>query len=66
MAERENGAAPAPAGAGHPPVARLLSAGAKGAGRVAHAAGADRALNQAAEEAIPVLNLRCPRGRRFA
>ena len=59
MAERENGAAPAPTGAGHAPVARLLSAGAKGAGRVAHATGADRALNQAAEEAI-VRALRSP------
>lgn len=35
-----------------PPVSRLLAAGAKGAERVAHAAGVDRALNQAAEEAI--------------
>jgi len=52
MAERENGAASAPAGAGQAPVSRLLSAGAKGAGRVARATGADRALNQAAEEAI--------------
>ncbi len=42
-----------------PPVARVLSAGAKGAGRVAHAAGVDRALNQAAEEAI-VRALRSP------
>ena len=59
MAERKNGAAPSPAGAGQAPVARLLSAGAKGAGRVAHATGADRALNQAAEEAI-VRALRSP------
>jgi uncharacterized RDD family membrane protein YckC len=35
-----------------PPVARLLSAGAKGAGRVAHATGVDRALDEAVEEAI--------------
>jgi uncharacterized RDD family membrane protein YckC len=38
--------------AGKPPVARLLTAGAKGAERVAHAAGVDRALDQAVEEAI--------------
>jgi uncharacterized RDD family membrane protein YckC len=42
-----------------PPVARALAAGAKGAERVAHAAGVDRALNQAAEEAI-VRALRSP------
>lgn len=59
MAEPENGAGPAPAGAGRPPVTRLLSAGAKGAERVAHATGVDRALNQAAEEAI-VRALRSP------
>jgi uncharacterized RDD family membrane protein YckC len=41
------------------PVSRVLSAGAKGAERVAHAAGVDRALNQAAEEAI-VRALRSP------
>jgi uncharacterized RDD family membrane protein YckC len=35
-----------------PPVARLLTAGAKGAERVAHAAGVDRALDQAVEEAL--------------
>jgi uncharacterized RDD family membrane protein YckC len=35
-----------------PPVARLLSAGAKRAGRVAHATGVDRALDEAVEEAI--------------
>jgi uncharacterized RDD family membrane protein YckC len=35
-----------------PPVARLLSAGARGAGRVAHATGVDRALDEAVEEAI--------------
>lgn len=59
MAEAENGATPAEAGAGQAPVARLLSVGAKGAERVAHATGADRALNQAAEEAI-VRALRSP------
>ena len=59
MAESENGAGPAPVGAEQPTVTRLLSAGAKGAGRVAHATGADRALNQAAEEAI-VRALRSP------
>lgn len=59
MAEAENGATPAGAGAGQAPVARLLSVGAKGAERVAHATGADRALNQAAEEAI-VRALRSP------
>ena len=35
-----------------PPVARLLSAGARGAGRVAHATGVDRALDEAVEEAL--------------
>jgi uncharacterized RDD family membrane protein YckC len=35
-----------------PPVARLLKAGARGAERVAHATGVDRALDQALEEAI--------------
>jgi uncharacterized RDD family membrane protein YckC len=35
-----------------PPVARLLSVGAKGAGRVAHATGVDRALDEAVEEAV--------------
>jgi uncharacterized RDD family membrane protein YckC len=35
-----------------PPVARLLSAGARGAGRVAHATGVDRALDEAVEEAV--------------
>jgi uncharacterized RDD family membrane protein YckC len=44
---------------GKPPVARLLSAGAKGAERVAHVAGVDRALDQAVEEAI-VRALRSP------
>jgi uncharacterized RDD family membrane protein YckC len=57
MADPENGAAPAPAGADRSTVTRLLSAGAKGAERVAQATGADRALNQAAEEAI----VRAPR-----
>jgi uncharacterized RDD family membrane protein YckC len=59
MAEPENGAGPAPVGAERPTVTRLLSASAKGAERVAHAAGVDRALNQAAEEAI-VRALRSP------
>ena len=40
-------------------VSRVLSAGAKGADRVAHAAGVDRALDQAVEEAI-VRALRSP------
>lgn len=35
-----------------PPVARLLSAGARGAGRVAQATGVDRAVDEAVEEAI--------------
>ncbi len=39
-------------GAGKPPVARLLTAGAKGAERVARATGVDRALDEAVEEAI--------------
>jgi uncharacterized RDD family membrane protein YckC len=42
-----------------PPVSRVLAAGAKGAERVAQATGVDRALNQAAEEAI-VRALRSP------
>jgi uncharacterized RDD family membrane protein YckC len=42
-----------------PPVARLLSAGAKSAERVAHAAGVDHALDEAVEEAI-VRALRSP------
>ena len=41
------------------PMSRVLSAGAKGADRVAHAAGVDRALDQAVEEAI-VRALRSP------
>ena len=45
--------------ANQPPVSRVLAASAKGAERVAHAAGVDRALNQAAEEAI-VRALRSP------
>jgi uncharacterized RDD family membrane protein YckC len=45
--------------ANQPPVSRILAAGAKGAERVAHATGVDRALNQAAEEAI-VRALRSP------
>jgi len=42
-----------------PSVTRVLSAGAKGAERVAHAAGVDRIVNQAVEEAI-VRALRSP------
>jgi uncharacterized RDD family membrane protein YckC len=42
-----------------PPVARLLSAGARSAERVAHAAGVDHALDEAVEEAI-VRALRSP------
>jgi len=42
-----------------PPVARVLSAGTKGAERVAHAAGIDRIVDQAVEEAI-VRALRSP------
>jgi uncharacterized RDD family membrane protein YckC len=45
--------------AGKPPVSRLLSAGAKGAERVAHVTGVDRVLDQAVEEAI-VRALRSP------
>jgi len=45
--------------AGKPPVTRVLTAGARGAERVAHAAGVDRALNQAVEEAL-VRALRSP------
>jgi uncharacterized RDD family membrane protein YckC len=48
---------------GKPPVARLLTAGAKGAERMAHATGVDRALDQAVEEAI-VRALRSPGVRR--
>ncbi|MFZ0088897.1 MAG: RDD family protein [Solirubrobacteraceae bacterium] len=44
---------------GKPPVTRLLTAGAKGAERMAHAAGVDRALDEAVEEAI-VRALRSP------
>lgn len=39
-------------GQSKPPVARLLSAGARGAERVAHAAGLDAAIDEAVEEAI--------------
>ncbi len=42
-----------------PPVARLLSAGARSAERMAHATGVDRALDEAVEEAI-VRALRSP------
>jgi uncharacterized RDD family membrane protein YckC len=49
--------------AGKPPAARLLTAGAKGAERVARATGIDRALDQAVEEAI-VRALRSPGVRR--
>jgi hypothetical protein len=59
MGEITDDAAPVEAGADKAPVTRLLSAGAKGAERVAHATGMDRALNQAAEEAI-VRALRSP------
>lgn len=45
--------------AGKPPVARLLTAGAKGAERMAQATGVDRALDQAVEEAL-VRALRSP------
>lgn len=38
--------------AGKPPVARLLTAGARSAGRVAHVTGMDRAVDEAVEEAI--------------
>lgn len=59
---RDN-AATVESSAGKPPVARLLGAGAKGAERVAHATGVDRALDQAVEEAI-VRALRSPTIRR--
>lgn len=49
--------------AGKPPVARLLTAGAKGAERVAQATGIERALDEAVEEAI-VRALRSPAIRR--
>jgi uncharacterized RDD family membrane protein YckC len=42
-----------------PPVTRMLTAGARGADRVAHATGIDRVVNQAVEEAI-VRALRSP------
>lgn len=42
-----------------PPMSRLLTAGARGAERMAHATGVDRALNDAVEEAI-VRALRSP------
>jgi uncharacterized RDD family membrane protein YckC len=45
--------------AGRPPVARLLTAGAKGAERVAQATGVNRALDEAVEEAL-VRALRSP------
>jgi uncharacterized RDD family membrane protein YckC len=51
--------APVEPDGGKPPVARLLSAGARGAERMAHVAGVDRALDQAVEEAI-VRALRSP------
>ena len=48
-----NGADPsAGRDAGMPPAARMLTAGAKGADRVARAAGVDRVFNEAIEEAI--------------
>ncbi len=48
---------------GKPPVSRLLSVGARGAERVAHVAGVDRAVDQAVEEAV-VRALRSPAIRR--
>ncbi len=54
MADRDDGSR-----ANQPPVGRVLAAGAKGAERLAHVAGVDRALNQAAEDAI-VRALRSP------
>jgi uncharacterized RDD family membrane protein YckC len=42
-----------------PPMARLLGVGARGAGRMAHATGVDRAMDEAVEEAI-VRALRSP------
>ena len=50
---------PARSGADKQPVSRMLAANAKGAERVAHVTGIDRAMNQAAEEAI-VRALRSP------
>jgi uncharacterized RDD family membrane protein YckC len=50
-------------GAGKPPVARLLGAGARGADRVAQATGVNQALDQAVEEAL-VRALRSPGVRR--
>jgi uncharacterized RDD family membrane protein YckC len=52
-------ALPAGSDADKRPVSRVLTASAKGAERVAHATGIDRAMNQAAEEAI-VRALRSP------
>src|SRR5438309_2773748 len=60
MADLDDGVAPALAGAdSKTPVTRVLTAGAKGAERMARVTGVDRALNQAAEEAI-VRALRSP------
>ena len=55
----DGGAAPLGSGAEKPPASRLLTAGARGAERMAQAAGVDRALSQAVEEAI-VRALRSP------
>ena len=52
MAELVNGVAPTGAGDEKPAVSRLLRASARGAERVAHVTGVDRALNDATEEAI--------------
>ena len=58
---RSEGGEELPAGsdADKRPVSRVLTASAKGAERVAHVTGIDRAMNQAAEEAI-VRALRSP------
>ncbi len=55
----DDDAGPPATDADKPPVTRLLTAGAKGAERVAHVAGVDHALNQAVEEAV-VRALRSP------
>ena len=59
--DSDSGATPAssPPDTQKPPVTRVLTAGAKGADRVAHATGIDRVVNQAVEEAI-VRALRSP------
>src|SRR5947209_4068805 len=55
----DGSAAPEGPGGRRPAVSRALTAGAKGAERVAHATGVDQALNQAVEEAL-VRALRSP------